>query len=154
MDEQAATHNGDVAHRYVVGLHKSDLGALSDSVKPLLSELRQAIANHAKYEGYNIAGEAEVALEEDVAQRIGSCVVKTGKTLSTPREPITQPHQLDVKPAVVVLDESTSALDPENEELMCVFHHVFLCDTVMFAVGTKRCFAWASVLCLWAIGRS
>ena len=112
MDEQAATHNGDVANRYVVGLHKSDLGALSDSVKPLLSELRQAIANHAKFEGYNIAGEAEVALEEDVAQRIGSCVVKTGKTASTPREPIAQPHQLDVKPAAVVLaDGSRHTLD-------------------------------------------
>ena len=112
MDEQAATHNGDVAQRYVVGLHKSDLGALSESVKPLLSELRQAITNHAKYEGYNIAGEAEVALEEDVAQRIGSCVVKTGKTTSTPREPIAQPHQLDVKPAAVVLaDGSRHTLD-------------------------------------------
>jgi hypothetical protein len=112
MDEQAATHNGDVAHRYVVGLHKSDLGALSESVKPLLSELRQAITNHAKYEGYNIAGEADVALEEDVAQRIGSCVVKTGKTASTPREPIAQPHQQAVTPAVVVLtDGSRHALD-------------------------------------------
>jgi hypothetical protein len=112
MDEQAATHNGDVANRYVVGLHKSDLASLSDSVKPLLSELRQAIANHAKFEGYNIAGEAEVALEEDVAQRIGSCVVKTGKTASTPREPIAQPHQLDVKPAAVVLaDGSRHTLD-------------------------------------------
>ena len=112
MDDQAATHNGDVAHRYVVGLHKSDLGALSDSVKPLLSELRQAISNHAKFEGYNIAGEAEVALEEDVAQRIGSCVVKTGKAVSTPRESIAQPHQQVVTPAVVVLtDGSRHALD-------------------------------------------
>ena len=112
MDDQAATHNGDVAHRYVVGLHKSDLGALSDSVKPLLSELRQAIANHAKFEGYNIAGEADVALEEDVAQRIGSCVVTVGKTATTPREPIAQPHQQVVTPAVVVLtDGSRHTLD-------------------------------------------
>ena len=112
MDDQAATHNGDVAHRYVVGLHKSDLGALSDSVKPLLSELRQAIANHAKFEGYNIAGEADVALEEDVAQRIGSCVVTVGKTATTPREPIAQLHQQVVTPAVVVLtDGSRHALD-------------------------------------------
>ena len=112
MDDQAATHNGEVAQRYVVGLHKSDLGALSDFAKPLLSELRQAIANHAKFEGYNIAGETDVALEEDVAQRIGSCVVKTGKTASTPREPIAQPHQLDVKPAAVVLaDGSRHTLD-------------------------------------------
>ncbi|MDA0297340.1 MAG: DUF3662 domain-containing protein [Actinobacteria bacterium] len=103
MDDQAVTHNGDIAQRYVVGLHKSDLAALSDVVKPLLSELCQAIANHAKYEGYNIAGEADVALEEDVAQRIGSCVVTVGKTATTPHKPITQPEQLAVKPAAVVL---------------------------------------------------
>lgn len=110
MDDQAATHNGDVANRYVVGLHKSDLAALSDFAKPLLSELRQAVANHAKFEGYNIAGEAEVALEEDVAQRVGSCVVKTGTTATTPREPIAQ--QLAVKPAAVVLvDGSRHTLD-------------------------------------------
>jgi len=102
MDAQAAERDGQVAQRYIVGLHKSDLGALSDFVKPLLSELRQAIANHAKFEGYNIAGEADVALEEDVAQRIGSCVVKVGKTVTTPREPIAQPHQHAVTPAVVV----------------------------------------------------
>ena len=42
MDDQAAMHDGDVAHRYVVGLHKADLASLSDSAKPLLSELRQA----------------------------------------------------------------------------------------------------------------
>jgi hypothetical protein len=107
MDEQAATHNGDVANRYVVGLHKSDLASLSDSVKPLLSELRQAIANHAKFEGYNIAGEAEVALEEDVAQRIGSCVVKLGKTVTKPQEPLAQPRHLDTTPAAVVLADGT-----------------------------------------------
>ena len=112
MDDQAAAHDGDVAQRYVVGLHKSDLAALGDFVKPLLSELRQAIANHAKFEDYNIAGEAEVALEEDVAQRIGSCVVKVGKTASTPREPIAQPQQLAVNPAAVVLvDGSRHTLD-------------------------------------------
>jgi len=112
MDDQAAEQDGQVAQRYVVGLHKSDLGALSDFVKPLLSELRQAIANHAKYEGYNIAGEADVALEEDVAQRIGSCVVKVGKTATTPREPIEKPTQLAVKPSAVVLaDGSRHSLD-------------------------------------------
>lgn len=107
MDDQAAEHDGQVAQRYVVGLHKSDLGALSDFVKPLLSELRQAIANHAKYEGYNIAGEADVALEEDVAQRIGSCVVKVGKTVTTPREPIAKPDQHAGKPAAVVLADGS-----------------------------------------------
>ncbi len=112
MDDQAAEQDGQVAQRYVVGLHKSDLGALSDVAKPLLSELRQAIANHAKYEGYNIAGEADVVLEEDVAQRIGSCVVKVGTTTTTPREPIAKPRQLEVRPAAVVLvDGSRHPLD-------------------------------------------
>ena len=107
MDDQAAMHDGDVAHRYVVGLHKSDLASLSDSAKPLLSELRQAIANHAKFEGYNIAGEAEVSLEEDVAQRIGTCVVKVGKAAKAPQEPIAQVHQHAVKPAALVLADGT-----------------------------------------------
>ena len=110
MDNQAIEQDGRVAQRYVVGLHKSDLGALSDALKPLMSELRQAIANHAKFEGYNIAGEADVVLEEDVAQRIGSCVVTVGNTATTPREPIAQ--QLAVKPAAVVLaDGSHHPLD-------------------------------------------
>ena len=107
MDDQAATDNGQLAQRYVVGLHKSDLASLSDSVKPLLSELRQAIANHAKYENYNIAGEAEVSLEEDVSQRIGSCAVKVGKTIKTPQEPIAQVLQQVVKPAALVLADGT-----------------------------------------------
>ena len=110
MDNQAIEQDGRVAQRYVVGLHKSDLAALSDALKPLMSELRQAIANHAKFEGYNIAGEADVVLEEDVAQRIGSCVVTVGNTATTPREPIAQ--QLAVKPAAVVLaDGSRHLLD-------------------------------------------
>ena len=110
MDNQAIEQDGRVAQRYVVGLHKSDLAALSDALKPLMSELRQAIANHAKFEGYNIAGEADVVLEEDVAQRIGSCVVTVGNTATTPREPVAQ--QLAVKPAAVVLaDGSRHPLD-------------------------------------------
>ena len=110
MDNQAIEQDGRVAQRYVVGLHKSDLAALSDALKPLMSELRQAIANHAKFESYNIAGEADVVLEEDVAQRIGSCVVTVGNTATTPREPIAQ--QIAVKPAAVVLaDGSRHLLD-------------------------------------------
>ena len=110
MDNQAIEQDGRVAQRYVVGLHKSDLAALSDALKPLMSELRQAIANHAKFESYNIAGEADVVLEEDVAQRIGLCVVTVGNTATTPREPVAQ--QLAVKPAAVVLaDGSRHPLD-------------------------------------------
>ena len=107
MDNQALEQDGRVAQRYVVGLHKSDLGALNDAIKPLLSELRQAITNHAKFEGYNIAGEADVVLEEDAAQRIGSCVVKADEMTSAPKEPIAQLHRPIVMPAFVVLTDGT-----------------------------------------------
>jgi hypothetical protein len=69
MDNEAEVNSGQVAHRYAVGLHKSDLAALSDSIKPLLSELRQAITNHAQFEGYTLSGDAEVVFVEDVAMR-------------------------------------------------------------------------------------
>ena len=38
-----------------------------------------------------------------------------------------------MKPSVVILDESTSALDPENEDLMCVRMLACLCSVVMSA---------------------
>jgi hypothetical protein len=99
MDDQAATHNGDVAQRYVVGLHKSDLSALRDFSKALLSELRQAIANHAKFEGYTIAGEADEAAANQQA-------------VSAHSKPIAQPHQHAALRAVVVLaDGSRHTLD-------------------------------------------
>ncbi len=48
-----------------------------------------------------------------------------------------------MRPTVVVLDESTSALDPENEELMCVIARVCLCSDVMSSLCTELCCGWA-----------
>lgn len=110
MDEQAVNNDGQVAYRYVVGLHKSDLGALSDFYKPLVSELRQAIVNHAKFEGYTITGEADVVLDEDLTMRLGSCVVVANTPAAT--VPVAKPVQRDVPQAVVVLaDGSRHSLD-------------------------------------------
>ena len=82
MDEQAQSELDQVGHQYTIGLHKNDLAALTDALKPLMSELRQAVANHAKFEGYTLSGEAEVVLVEDAAVQIGSCVVAVAKSIA------------------------------------------------------------------------
>ncbi len=65
---EAMDHHVDEHHKvpgaYVVRLHPSDLAQLEDVRKPLLSELRQAIVNHAEYEEYHVVGEASVGLVE------------------------------------------------------------------------------------------
>ncbi len=84
MDEQAQSGVNQIGHRYTIGLHKNDLAALSDAIKPLMSELRQAIDNHAKFERYSLSGEAEVVLVEDVAVQVGSCAVAVGVAVAKP----------------------------------------------------------------------
>jgi Inner membrane component of T3SS, cytoplasmic domain/Protein of unknown function (DUF3662) len=110
MDDQAEANSGQVAHRYVVGLHKSDLAALSDALKPLMSELRQAVTNHAQFEGYSLSGDAEVVFEEDVAMRSGSCVVTIPKTI-TAELPVQYSTPSAHKYVVVLPDGSKHALD-------------------------------------------
>ena len=110
MDDQAEANSGQVANRYVIGLHKSDLASLSDAMKPLLSELRQAITNHAQFEGYSLSGEAEVVLEEDVAMRLGSCAVATTKPIAVER-PAQQSTPSVHKYSVVLADGSIHTLD-------------------------------------------
>ncbi|MBJ7369005.1 MAG: DUF3662 domain-containing protein [Ilumatobacteraceae bacterium] len=99
MDEQAQSGVNQIGHRYTIGLHKNDLAALSDAIKPLMSELRQAIDNHAKFERYSLSGEAEVVLVEDVAVQVGSCAVAVAKPTATERpapQSIPPAHQYSV----------------------------------------------------------
>ena len=56
MDEHALTNNGVVASSYSILLNPSDLELVSPTLKPLLHELRQAVTNHAEYEGYSLTG--------------------------------------------------------------------------------------------------
>lgn len=59
-----------------------------------------------------------------------------------------------MKPSVVILDESTSALDPENEDLMYVRILAGLCSVVMCAACTPLCCVWVYTLCPLATVRS
>jgi len=112
MDEQAQSGVNQIGHRYTIGLHKNDLGALSDAIKPLMSELRQAIDNHAKFEGYSLSGEAEVVLVEDVAVQVGSCTVAVAVAKPTATE---RPAPKSIPPAhqysVLMADGSRHILE-------------------------------------------
>ena len=67
---------------YVVRVNPTDLALLEPVKKPLVSELRQAITNHARFEGYTLSGEPSVTLvgADDVAA--GGCVVEPTAGLS------------------------------------------------------------------------
>ena len=112
MDEQAQSGVNQIGHRYTIGLHKNDLAALSDAIKPLMSELRQAIDNHAKFEGYSLSGEAEVVLVEDVAVQVGSCAVAVAVAKPTATE---RPAPKSIPPAhqysVLMADGSRHILE-------------------------------------------
>lgn len=47
---------------YEVRLHPDDFAQLEHVRKPLVSELRQVVVNHAEYERYDLVGEASVGL--------------------------------------------------------------------------------------------
>ena len=112
MDEQAQSGVNQIGHRYTIGLHKNDLAALSDAIKPLMSELRQAIDNHAKFERYSLSGEAEVVLVEDVAVQVGSCAVAVAVAKPTATE---RPAPKSIPPAhqysVLMADGSRHILE-------------------------------------------
>ena len=110
MDDQAHSGADQIGHQYTIGLHKTDLAALADALKPLMSELRQAITNHAKFEGYSLSGEAEVVLVEDAAVQVGSCAVAVAKPVATER-PAQQSVPSTGKCSVLMADGSRHALD-------------------------------------------
>jgi putative ATP-binding cassette transporter len=47
-----------------------------------------------------------------------------------------------MEPTVVILDESTSALDPENEDLMYAPASASFCSDVTISSCTKLCCGW------------
>jgi hypothetical protein len=82
MDDIALSNNGQVPSTYKILVSPSNLELLNPTLKPLAHELRQAIAHHATYEGYSLAGEAVVTFEHDENLGPVECVVQPSKVSS------------------------------------------------------------------------
>ena len=109
MDDIALSNNGNVPSTYKVLVSPSNLELLSPTLKPLAHELRQAIAHHATYEGYSLAGEAVITFEHDENLGSAECIIQPSK-VSSVRAATTEPvratpaeHQIHA----LVLDDGT-----------------------------------------------
>ena len=109
MDDIALSNNGQVPSTYKILVSPSNLELLAPTLKPLAHELRQAVAHHATYEGYSLAGEAVITFEHDENLGSAECVIQPSK-LSSVRTATTDP--VEAKPAerqihALVLDDGT-----------------------------------------------
>jgi hypothetical protein len=69
MDDLALSSNGAISASYVVLVSPSNLELLGPTLKPLINELKQAIVNHARFEGYNVSGDPSIEFQHD--ERLG-----------------------------------------------------------------------------------
>ena len=65
MDDLAFSNNGAVPASYVVFVSPSNLELLGPTLKPLINELKQAIVNHARFEGYNVSDDPSIEFQHD-----------------------------------------------------------------------------------------
>ena len=86
MDALSADGQSPLPHAYTVHVNPTDYELLAPALKPLLSELRQAITNHATYEQYQLGSDAVAAIVSDETIARGKCNV-----VATSPEP-TQHH--------------------------------------------------------------
>ena len=82
MDDIALSNNGQVPSTYKILVSPSNLELLNPTLKPLAHELRQAVAHHATYEGYTLAGEAVITFEHDENLGPVECVIQPSKVSS------------------------------------------------------------------------
>ena len=82
MDALSADGQSPLPHAYTVHVNPTDYELLAPAIKPLLSELRQAITNHATYEQYQLGAEAVAAIVSDETIARGKC-----KVIATSPEP-------------------------------------------------------------------
>ncbi len=77
---------GAINPQYVIAINGDDATILSSYESAMLTELRQAVVNHAAIEGYTLAGEAVVSLVTDPAVKRGTCrVTPVGSTTPATR---------------------------------------------------------------------
>jgi hypothetical protein len=65
MDDLALSNNGGVPASYVVSVSPSNLELLGPTLKPLINELKQAVVNHARFEGYTVSGTPTIEFQHD-----------------------------------------------------------------------------------------
>ena len=106
MDDIALSNNGQVPSTYKILVSPSNLELLAPTLKPLAHELRQAVAHHATYEGYSLAGEAVITFEHDENLGPIECFIQPSKVSSvraTPVEPTaTKPAPREIHALVLV----------------------------------------------------
>ena len=109
MDDIALSNNGQVPSTYKILVSPSNLELLTPTLKPLAHELRQAVAHHATYEGYSLAGEAVITFEHDENLGPIECFIQPSQVSSvraTPVEPIAaKPAPREIH--ALVLDNGT-----------------------------------------------
>ena len=112
MDRLADAGASPLPHAFVISISDPDARALDYAKKSLAHELRQAIGNHAKFEGYELKGEPHVDIVIDRTVERGSCKV-------TPHQRAPQKAKLAPEPAetltpvagLTMQDRSTHSLD-------------------------------------------
>ena len=115
MDRLADADVSPLPHAYVIAISDPDARALDYAKKSLAHELRQAITNHATYEGYDLAGEPHVDIVIDRTVERGSCKV-TPHQRPLPRS-TPAPESADTLTPVaglVMPDRSTQSLDSSS----------------------------------------
>lgn len=75
LDELALSDSA-LPNAYLVRVNPTDLALLEPVKKPLMSELRQAITNHARFEGYALAGEPHVTIVAAEEVGAGECRIE------------------------------------------------------------------------------
>jgi hypothetical protein len=87
--DELASIDTNIPVSYVVRVNPTDLALLEPVKKPLMSELRQAITNHARFENYALSGEPLVMIigAEDVPA--GDCTIEpTGAQTTSATTPV------------------------------------------------------------------
>ena len=118
MDRLADADISPLPHAYLIAMSDPDARALDYAKKSLAHELRQAIANHAKFEGYELTGEPQVDIVIDRTVTPGTCRV-TPHQKPLPKQPPRDERQDALLPVarLSLPDGSTHALDSSTSTI-------------------------------------
>ena len=105
-----------ITPQFVIAVNGGDAARFSSYESAMLTELRQAIVNHAAIEGYALSGEAVVSLVTDPAVKRGKCRITPvlAPAPGTPTAmPATPPLASATSAAVVLADGQRIILDSD-----------------------------------------